>query len=185
MKQNDKLEQFIRNNRSEFDAPEPPVGLWDKIEPGVSKKKPVIDWQKVIIRLAAVIAIFIAAYYFHEWRTPEIAVQHKTSTGEFESIQVLVEAEGYYMGKIDEAKNEVTQLASSDDKVIELMNTDLDELTSIFNSLKNDLRDDSDNQEVIEAMIQNYRIRLQILEEMLKQLKKSDSENKKTDSNEI
>ena len=37
--------------------------------------------------------------------------------------------------------------------------------------LKDDLNDNADNDEVIQAMIQNYRIKLEILEEMLNQIK--------------
>ena len=47
----------------------------------------------------------------------------------------------------------------------------------MFNELKIDLKDDAANEEVIEAMIQNYRIKLQILEEILTQLKNADEQN--------
>ena len=39
------------------------------------------------------------------------------------------------------------------------------ELDSVYISLKSDLKDNIANHEVIEAMIQNYRLRISILEE--------------------
>jgi hypothetical protein len=53
------------------------------------------------------------------------------------------------------------------------------ELDKVFEELKRDLKDNSDNEEVIEAMIQNYRIKLEVLDEILTQLKKSRGSNKK------
>jgi len=40
----------------------------------------------------------------------------------------------------------------------------------VYEELKNDLDDHAANQEIIEAMIQNYRLRLGILEQILAQL---------------
>ena len=69
---------------------------------------------------------------------------------------------------------------------IDDLNYDMVELDKVFEELKNDLKDNSDNEEVIEAMIQNYRFKLQMLEEILLQLNKSkNSENEKSSSNEI
>ena len=44
---------------------------------------------------------------------------------------------------------------------------DLSELDSIYSSLKKDLRENIDNEQVLEAMIQNYRMKLKILEDLL------------------
>ena len=63
---------------------------------------------------------------------------------------------------------------------MEVLNLDLVELEGVFEDLKKDLKDDSDNQEVIEAMIQNYRIKLEILEEMLLQLNKTTNPDENT-----
>ena len=48
---------------------------------------------------------------------------------------------------------------------------DLNQLDSLYTELKSDLRDNIANQEVIDAMIQNYRLRISILEELLSEIK--------------
>jgi hypothetical protein len=58
-------------------------------------------------------------------------------------------------------------------------------MDKVFEELKEDLRDNAANEEVIEAMIQNYRLKLDILEEMLYRLKQArqpqkDEENEST-----
>jgi len=63
------------------------------------------------------------------------------------------------------------------------LNRDFSELDSICLELKQDLKDNVSNQEVIEALIQNYRIKLTILEDLLNQLEKSDQIQSKKNTN--
>ena len=49
--------------------------------------------------------------------------------------------------------------------------------------LKNDLKDNVGNPEVVEAMINQYRMKVQILESLLNQIK--EKENKYEDENEV
>jgi 3-hydroxyacyl-CoA dehydrogenase len=50
----------------------------------------------------------------------------------------------------------------------------MSELDSLYSALKADLKDNVANQEVIEAIIENYRLRIAILEELLAELKPQD-----------
>jgi Ni,Fe-hydrogenase III component G len=59
------------------------------------------------------------------------------------------------------------------------------ELDNIFKELKHDLKDNAANEEVLQAMIQNYRIKLEILTEILEQLNKSKNKKNKPYDNEI
>ena len=49
------------------------------------------------------------------------------------------------------------------------------------NELKEDLRDNASNPEVIEAMIVNYRVKLEILEDLLHQLKEKENQDYESD----
>ena len=77
---------------------------------------------------------------------------------------------------------ENVQISSDQTTVI---NFDLVELDEVFEELKNDLKDDSDNEEVIEAMIQNYRLKLQILNEMLEQLNKANKDEENSNEHDV
>jgi hypothetical protein len=65
------------------------------------------------------------------------------------------------------------------------LDSDMARIDSICTDIRNDLKDNVDNQEVIEALIRNYRIKIKILEDMLLILKKSEDENSKKESHEI
>ena len=180
----DKLEKFVRDHRDEFDDLEPSPALWEKINP----KQPKvihIDWKRVMIRVAAVVVIFISSYYFHDFvqnRNSEknLAADEAVSKDR-EKYSELMEAEMYYTSMIDSKKEEIFMLAASEPQLREEITNELVELDEDFRNLKEDLNDNADNEEVIAAMIQNYRLKLRILEETLEQLQQSNNE-KSTDN---
>jgi hypothetical protein len=90
----------------------------------------------------------------------------------------IIEVQAYYTRQISDRENEINKYAASDPNIKTQLKVEFNQLDSIYSSLRRDLKDNIDNREVVEAMIQNYRIRLEILENMLQQLKG----NEKTES---
>ena len=62
-------------------------------------------------------------------------------------------------------------------KLEDELKIDLSELDSIYSNLKEDLKDNIANQDVLEAMIDNYRLRISILEELVMYLDEETSDN--------
>ena len=58
----------------------------------------------------------------------------------------------------------------------EELNYDMTELDSVYTDLKKDLKDNMANQEVVEAIIENYRLKIRILEELLSEIKPHEDE---------
>jgi hypothetical protein len=90
----------------------------------------------------------------------------------------IAEVQAYYTHQINDRENEIYKYAAFDPNIKTQLKVEFNQLDSIYSSLRRDLKDNIDNREVVEAMIQNYRIRLEILENMLQQLKG----NEKTES---
>ena len=162
----DRLEEFVRSHSTEFDLYEPNPELWKKIEKSVHPGR-VIHWNYILTR-AAVVLIIIGASLFGQ----RLWMKNRLSSGNIASeveinIPELQEAEMYYTGMINAKLEEVKPYLNEYPSLEEELNTDLSELDSIYVSLKNDLKDNIANHEVIEAMIQNYRLRISILEDML------------------
>ncbi len=180
----DNLEKFILENREEFDIHEPGQEIWDKIEKNIKPEKR-LNWRVIIGRAAAVILIFAASYMVHDIldnKKGEMA-QRGTRKEKELIIPELREAEVYYSNLINEKLQEIKPMFSEDPMLEEEIRYDLNQLDSIYDELKKDLRDNIASQEVIEAMIQNYRLRLAILEDVLSQLKpEEDDNNTKYDS---
>ena len=185
----DKLEQYIANHRHEFEQPDPGEEAWKGIQDRI---RPVrrIHWQRVAWQSAAAVAIFFLSWVIHDAVNRHVQQAHVGMSAGLEAeldhrMQELLEADAFYTYRIAETREAIYKLSGGDDRLMEDLDTDLEELEKAFEELKDDLRDDTGNQEVIEAMIQNYRIKLEILEEMLIQLKRSNDPNENTRSYEL
>ena len=175
--QADRLEEFILENREQFDDMEPRPEMWDRIG---KRKAPVlgIGWKSIAWRAAAVVIIFFSSYIFFRLTDKDLSPSSGKTYAELpEDNSPLAsefrEAEIYYTSQINFMRDEVIRLSENDPSVREIMDTEMVDLDEIFQELKNDLKDNTDNEEVIEAMIQNYRIKLEVLEEILRQLNQS------------
>lgn len=184
--QKDKLEKFMMENREDFDVFEPNEELWEGIQQSITPVRK-LNWKTIALRVAAVVVIFIASYFFHDLMQQNSNNQMAEENMEQpnEQMQMLMEAELFYTSQINTAQEEFILLSGNDKELIDDIKYDLSELDKVFDELKNDLKENGDNQEVIEAMIQNYRIKLQILNEMLGQMNKSTKSNEKTNEHEI
>ena len=167
----DKLEQFIKDNREAFDTYEPNPAIWGKIEKSVHKK--TIRLKTVLWRAAAVIIIFGASLVFH--RYIDMLDSKKDVSAKIPEIQ---EAEIYYSGLLSSKLNEIKPMLEEHPGIDKEMKADLNELDKMYDDLKKDLKDNVSNQEVIEAMIQNYRLRLSILEDILNEFNKEKKDDK-------
>lgn len=176
----DRLEQFILDNRSDFDDQSPSTESWNKIKANI---KPVrtINWTARLVRVAAAVVIFVSSYIFIDYtfneNTSDEGYAGQIENDISENIPVLVEARAYYSGQIKNMEEEVYRVAGDDSPIREEITVEFEELDKVFSELKADLKDDAANEEVVEAMIQNYRVKLQILEEILYQLKSADDKN--------
>jgi hypothetical protein len=178
----DKLEKFILDHKEDFDDLSPRRHVWTRIR----KKFPVPvvrtwRWQAVAWRAAAVIAIFIASYFVHDFIGRDhyykrMTKEHAPGTGQTEKMAgTLKEAEAFYTSQINAKRAEVFRFAGHNKEISQEITIEFSQLDSIYADLKRDLKDNADNEQVIEAMIQNYRIKLEILEDILSQLQKSKS----------
>ena len=162
----DRLEQFISDNRDQFDLFEPDDKLWAGIESKMAQKKTFrIGWKGVLSRAAAVMIIFAASFLVQE-------ILHRrqlviTENNEMKEIPELQEAEIYYTSLLNSKIEQIEPLISENPELGETLQQDLSELDSIYSELQKDLRDNIANDEVVEAMIQNYILKIQILEDLL------------------
>lgn len=164
----DRLEEFVRGHSQEFDILEPNEALWGSIEKKLDKGKKV-KFSYYLSRAAAVAAIFALSFMVQQYFFRE-----KNKVAE---IPELKEAEMYYTGLIDAKLQEIKPFLAEYPEIEQEMEADLSELDSVYNGLRNDLKDNVANQEVLEAMIENYRMRIEILEEMLHFLDKNSDDN--------
>lgn len=166
----DKFEKFVKDSRHEFDFREPDPKVWKRIKASSGIKRKV-NWKVILARAAAIIIIFLASFAVNE-----IVHRIKNTGGDFTSSDVknavpgLKEAETYYSNLVNEKMNELKPILANCPSVEAELNYDMSELDSVYYDLKQDLKDNMANQEVIEAIIENYRLKINILEDLLNEI---------------
>lgn len=175
-----ELEDFVLKNKEKFDMLEPSNKVWNNINNRIKKPK-VISMN--FIRYAAAIAIFIFGFTFGNFHSKDFNFSFKNSDKNYDVIQQskLSESEFYYNTKINNKLIELQPFFASDPKLKQDLEVDFNELDEFYLNLKTNLEQDINNEYVIEAMIQSFQMKLEILESLLQQLKNDNHEDLKYD----
>jgi hypothetical protein len=171
----DRLEQFIAENRDQFDLYDPADKVWNRINGRIHKGRRLPNFKTIIWWAAVVLVIFSASFLLQEYLH-----RNDMLTGKKE----LQEAEIYYTNMVNEKIQEIEPLLKNHPELGDELKNDLSELDSIYSALQKDLKDNIANDEVVEAMILNYRLKLQILEDLLEFLQ-ANSKNEEDESDEF
>lgn len=178
----DKLEEYIRKNREDLDLYSPSPSVWKKIRKGSGNGK-VARGQWIAIA-AMIVIIFASAAILVNRRGWQKGSELKDAEI-FSSDPQLKETEIYYTNMINSLYREATPMLTSNPEIKKELNTDIFQLDSISTEIKKDLKDNIANQEVVEALIQNYRLRIRLLEDMLIILKENKNYPEKSKSYEL
>jgi hypothetical protein len=188
----DRLEEFVRQNREQFDLHEPDPVIWLKInptpvplggEPGRDDKargkgRGIMRRLRIAATVALIFAGSTAGIYY-------LAGVRGETDQYGELYTEMQETEQYYSRMVAQRYNELRPYLAADPVADEMLKMDFEELDQVYAELKEDLKDNAANPDVIEAMILNYRVKLEILEDLLNQLKEKenqDDENKDSHS---
>jgi hypothetical protein len=82
----------------------------------------------------------------------------------------LLEATQYYAAQITKTRDLMKNCASYNSEIDMQVNVEFAQLDTVYKSLRDDLKENINSSEVLEAMILNYRMRLEILESIMQQL---------------
>jgi hypothetical protein len=175
----DKLEQYISEHGDEFDDLEVPINLWEKVESSIPTIEPKskINFWKYAWRVAAAVFIFTSAWYLNDMldsRTVTKPVAQTTnSNAENPLLNNLSDAEAYYTSQINSRQAELVQYTKDHPEIIEDLKREFLEFDKKNKELKKDLAESNADEKVVEAIIQSYRIKLEILEQILDEISKS------------
>lgn len=158
----DNLKKYTDHKREQFEVYDFDISQgWQQLSevlgsPIERKKQNVWKWVAIAASVALVLSISF------------IMTQQRTDRYPSE----LSEVEQYYQLQIDQMTALVKTRAGSEQIV-----QDLERMDAAFEDLKADLSDDVHNEAVITAMIDNYRLKLKILEEILAELEEKEDES--------
>ncbi len=182
-KEMDKLELYISENRDSFDMYEPSAEVWNKVKK-IEKQPKVVKLQinSYLWKVAAAIVLFMGGYYFQYLIQKSSGPANQMNLGGRDNAYTIqvAETETYYTKLVDSKLVEIQGFSKQFPDLLKDTKNELSQLDSVYSDLKTELKQNINKQEIINAMIQNYRLKLQILEEILTDLNNKNA-NIKTD----
>ncbi len=176
-----KLEKFIHANRNAFEQ-EPDVGHFERFLARMEKRKGTTKPMSYLTGILKVAAIVVLVVISSIWGFDKIFLQHEEGISLGELSPEYNEVEQYFVFEVNQKYREIDDsdfFADSLQKIV--MMKELKEMDSIYNSMKVDLKTNPDNERVINAMIEHYQLKLDIMNHILNQLHDIKANNKQTD----
>lgn len=165
------IEEYIRKNRQAFDTEEPPAGhearFLEKLPAGKTR-------SMMYVRYAAAAAVIIflmtlSGLYMHDNWLNNSAEQLPTLSDAGPSY---AEAEAYFVSTIENQRQTINELSTADmAKEKARFEKDMQEMDSLYKQLQHDLDANPGDPRVINAMVKHYRMRINVMEEIVRQLK--------------
>lgn len=190
----DSIEDFIKQNRQAFDDEMPSSSVWDNLELELQQEQVTNSGSKILqlkrrFTWAAAAAIVFMAVSIGFWlQNRELKrTEHSSSTLASIEIDTVIPSE-------DESENDILKLIpearalnaqySADleqylsqlknfPEVEEEVKKELEELDDEFSQLQQELGTNMSTEIILEAMIETYRMKLEILERTLNYLKRN------------
>lgn len=181
-----ELEQFICENRENFDEAAPDLRVWSELSAQLPEKKSkpkmiAIGWQRNLMRAAAAIALLLTGlgagiWYANSSKPPEMSMAQVSPE--------FAELERHYEQDIDQKREKLVSYRGSQSSDVM---QDLDQLDHVMKELREELAHvpPANRQQVVRAMIENYKAKTAILERVLEHLEPIQQEGDNKIKNEI
>lgn len=186
----DRLERFVRDNRTEFESEEPDDQLWNRIEARLHPEAPAHKkssasqnrWRRQISydwRVAATVLVLFTlglfTYVNNRYglsRDPEMALQAPTFAREVSE----------YTRVINERRSELKKLTANKPDLYRDFAAELDRLEMAYTGLRSELPESPDPETHLHAMVQNLQWQVNLLNQQITIIEKIKKANEKKNS---
>lgn len=177
----DALESFICNHREALDSEVPDLKVWANIVKETPAKAKIfrLTWQRSLLRAAASVALLVTGlglgiWYARSGETPVMAMSDVSNE--------YAELEHFFQRDIAGKQQKLAAFTGSQPADV---HEDLDQLDNVMAELREELANvpEGNREQVVRAMIENYKAKAAILERVLERLEESTkTETKNSDS---
>lgn len=170
----DALESFIHRHREDFDVETPDLLVWKNLSSHPSPSPMRVSWGGRLYRVAAAIALLITGAGMGLWWSAqqagaEAGMRMADISGEY------AEMEQYFERDIATKQQALAQFASQPSSA-EVFN-DLQQIDQVMQELRIELANvpPGNREQVVRAMIENYKTKAAVMERVLKMLQQNAS----------
>ena len=159
---NNKLAEFIKENKKAFEVEGPSPSLWNRIDSELIKQQKSKSgfkryyWMKVAALLLVTVSIFIL--YRRNQNLP-IKIADVNLSAKQKAIR--------FAHQIKEKKDSLAVFLQSDPELYAKFNNDLNLLANDYEKLKKQLQNSPNKAILVRAMLKNLELQLQVLNQQL------------------
>lgn len=167
MKEQDNIRSFIQDNLEDFNTETPSDKVWKGIQSPVKK-----SYFKQYLGIAASIIVLATAGFYtilQNAESPEEIIEVVDNT-EYHLPEEVKDVEVFYATQVNQKIAQLQNYEESEELLDEVA-----DLKTEFEELKADMGIGVNRERVLEAMIDNYRTRLIILEDLLEELENEEN----------
>ncbi|MDB4293181.1 hypothetical protein N9954_07195 [Maribacter sp.] len=168
----DNFEKHIRENASEFDEHKADRSkLWAKISQELEVEQPKVIplWKAPFMRVAATLLLLLGIGSLIGLQVLKSGTSVETQYASQELLDIDMHYKGLVSYQVKLVQNNPN--LSEVDKVEFL--SFMDELDAEYEQLREEMQKNLDNERVLEAIIYNYKQRIELIENLLKQINDS------------
>ncbi len=167
----DQLEDFVRKNQDAFNQAVPDSKLWDGVEKAIQEPPKVRKLWKVTKFAAAVLFLLLVGVVVGMYLANQ---QMSNQQAEYNLPEDYKETQVYYTQKINLSLKKLENYQRD-----ETLEKDLQELDQYEKELKKALKESTNKEPIVQAMIENYQTKIQILERVIERLDRQPVNHKK------
>ncbi|MFP4025285.1 MAG: hypothetical protein ACLFVR_12240 [Thiohalospira sp.] len=166
------LEKIINENRSVFDSFEPNEGHFERFEQKLnqlhkSKSKTFTIGFMLKAAVVTLLVVLSGLWVYDQTIAPQPL---KEGIALREISPEYSEVEMYYTKLVNQKYSEINDFSFVDSTQKEMLIHELNEMDSIYENLKKDLKINPNDDRVINAMIQHYQLKVEVMNQILGQL---------------
>ncbi len=180
------IDDIIRNNRDFFDEGEPSKGHFERFSKKLEMRfRPVKTIRSIVPYLlkAAVVTLLITLSSLWTWEHFIRSDRNRMALGDV-SPQYR-EVENYYLHQVTLMESEIgdVEISNNPEQKIILMN-EIESMDSVYVQLQKELKANPGDERIINAMIEHYQTKLEVMTFIVGQLKAIMNENINTSGDE-
>ena len=186
-----RLEQFIRENREQFDSEEPRSQLWRKLQDELnqnSKDDRVFHLSFLRWTAAAAVVIMLGGmfYYMQSKSANNLATNNSATEQSLTPDQMMNELDPTYSKQvyhftqlIELKQSELKQIEREQPELYQQFVKDVNKMDSSYQALKKELPINPNRELLLETMIENLRLQTELLNQQLSIIKELKQKNTK------
>lgn len=165
----DELKKLIDDNKQMFDSAEPMAGHFDRFQSKLNQgDKKIIDlnWKSMLKVASVAILVILSGLYIKDQLfkfIPDVPVAQVNE--EFN------ETEKYYISLVNQQIGQIEQMDNTLSEEQQLMlKNEMTNMDNMYKKLQNDLKAMPNDPRIMQAMLQHYQMKLEVLNRIINNL---------------